>query len=77
MGSGKSGIDPTEDNVEGRDNVDGVSGIDELIVSESRLYCDWYWKTGVGSCIFDPSSIDGTSLGRGGRCGGWLPAGGL
>lgn len=77
MGKGKSGIEPTEERVEGRDSVDGVSGTDDVTPSESRmLFFGWYWKDGVGSCILEASNNEGTWLGRGGRCGGELPAGG-
>lgn len=31
MGSGKSGIEATDDKVEGRDRVDGVSGTEDEI----------------------------------------------
>lgn len=63
--------------MDGRDKVDGVSGTEDVAFSESRLYWGWYWKTGVWSCILEASNMDGTSLGRGGLCGGEVPAGGL
>ena len=72
IGSGKSGIDATEDAADCRE--DAVCAIDS---SDSLPVCGWYWNTGVWSWILEPSSIEGTLLGRGGLCGGCdFPGGG-
>lgn len=43
IGRGKSGIEPTEESVDGRERVDGVSGTDDVTPSESRmLLLGWY-----------------------------------
>lgn len=41
-GLGKSGIEPTEDNVEGCDTDEAVSGTDERLPSDSRPFCGMY-----------------------------------
>jgi hypothetical protein len=74
IGNGKSGIEPTEDSVVGLDDmVPGVSGMES---SDTLGFCGELRKTGVGSWTREPSSMDGTRSGRGGRCGGDLPRGG-
>lgn len=35
-------MEPTDDKVDGRDKVDGVSGTEDVIVSDSRLLWGWY-----------------------------------
>lgn len=73
-GTGKSGIEPTEDSVVGREEeVAGVSGTES---SDTLWFCGVYWNTGVWSWIREPSNMDGTILGRGGLWGGDRPAGG-
>jgi hypothetical protein len=74
---GKSGIETTDDKVDGRDALDGVSGTarNSWPVGSPP---DWglYWKTGVWSCTLEASRIEGTLLGRWGRRGGGFPGGG-
>ena len=77
-GSGKSGMVPTDERVEGREEED-VSGTDRSSAPDvgSLPDCGLYWKDGVMSWILELSKIEGTLLGRGGRCGGCdLPGGG-
>ena len=65
-GTGNSGMSPTDETVDGLDeDVPVVSGTDC-----SDALCGAYWNTGVGSCTFEPSRMEGTRLGLGGRRGG-------
>ena len=74
-------VDCLEDGVKG----DVTTGDSSLLLYPPWLFtvrycsvcCGLYWKLGVGSCNRDASSIEGTRLGLGGRCGGTdRPAGG-
>lgn len=55
---------------------EAMLGLSSWESSDTLWFRGEFRKTGVGSWTREPSNMDGTLLGRGGRWGGDLPRGG-